>query len=348
MRFSNILIHWYLQNKRDLPWRKTKNVYHIWLSEIILQQTRVNQGLKYYEDFVKAFPSVFDLAKAKEDTVLKLWQGLGYYSRARNMHFSAKYIIRELNGKFPKNYKGLIKLKGVGDYTASAIASICFDEPTAVVDGNVYRVLSRYFGLKTPINSTEGIREFKELAQHLIDYKRPGLFNQSIMEFGAVQCKPKNPNCQICSLNSSCVALQKQLVNLLPVKQNKIVIRNRYLNYLVITNHQDVTILKQRIDKGIWQGLYEFPLIESQTEIHLKELLKNYAFPHSIIDDNFTITLFNQNQILHKLTHQHLFVKFWIINTKQILEDSVSWQDFEKYPVPILLHNFVENFKSKT
>jgi len=348
MRFSNILIHWYLQNKRDLPWRKTKNVYHIWLSEIILQQTRVNQGLKYYEDFVKAFPSVFDLAKAKEDTVLKLWQGLGYYSRARNMHFSAKYIVRELNGKFPKNYKGLIKLKGVGDYTASAIASICFDEPTAVVDGNVYRVLSRYFGLKTPINSTEGIREFKELAQHLIDYKRPGLFNQAIMEFGAVQCKPKNPNCQICSLNPSCVALQKQLVNLLPVKQNKIVIRNRYLNYLVITNHQDVTILKQRIDKGIWQGLYEFPLIESQTEIHLKELLKNYAFPHSIIDDNFTITLFNQNQILHKLTHQHLFVKFWIINTKQILEDSVSWQDFEKYPVPILLHNFVENFKSKT
>ena len=348
MLFSNILIHWYLQNKRDLPWRKTNNVYHIWLSEIILQQTRVNQGLKYYEDFVKDFPSVSDLAKAKEDTVLKLWQGLGYYSRARNMHFSAKYIVRELEGKFPQNYKDLIKLKGVGDYTASAIASICYDEPTAVVDGNVYRVLSRYFGIKTPINSTKGIKEFKELAQHLIDQKRPGLFNQSIMEFGAVQCKPKNPNCNICPLNESCAALQKQLVNSLPVKQNKIVIRNRYLNYLVITNHQDVTILKQRRDKGIWQGLYEFPLIESQSEIHIKELLKNYTFPHSIIDDNFTITLFNQNQILHKLTHQHLYVKFWIINTKQILEDSVSWQDFEKYPVPILLHNFAENFKSKT
>jgi len=264
------------------------------------------------------------------------------------MHYSAKHIVRELNGKFPQNYKDLLTLKGVGDYTASAIASICYDEPTAVVDGNVYRVLSRYFGLKTPINSTKGIKEFKKLAQHLIDKKRPGLFSQSIMEFGAIQCKPQNPNCNICPLNTSCVALQKQLVNSLPTKQNKIVIRNRYLNYLVITNHQDFTLIKQRKSKGIWQGLYEFPLIESPSEIHIKELLNNYAFPHALIDDNFKITLFNKNQIIHKLSHQHLYVKFWVINTKQIFEDSIRWQDFKKYPVPILLHNFVEIFKSKT
>ncbi|MGB5462017.1 MAG: A/G-specific adenine glycosylase, partial [Aureibaculum sp.] len=192
MSFSNTLIYWYLQNKRDLPWRKTKNPYFIWLSEIILQQTRVNQGLDYYNKFITSFPTVFELAEASEESVLKLWQGLGYYSRARNLHYSARYIVNELNGIFPKSYNELLKLKGVGDYTASAIASISFNEPTAVVDGNVYRVLARYFGLNTTINSTKGIKEFKELAQQLIPTEKPDIYNQAIMEFGAVQCKPQN------------------------------------------------------------------------------------------------------------------------------------------------------------
>ena len=347
MRFSNTLIHWYLQNERDLPWRKTKNVYRIWLSEIILQQTRVNQGLKYYEDFVATFPSVYDLANADEETVLKLWQGLGYYSRARNLHFTAKYIAKELKGEFPENYLELIKLKGIGDYTASAIASICFDEATAVVDGNVYRVLSRYFGIQTPINSTKGIKEFKQLAQQLIDIKQPGTFNQAIMEFGAVQCKPHNPDCSICPLNQSCVALQTQIVSTLPIKTNKITIKKRFLNYLVITNHHNNTLIKQRKNKDIWQGLYEFPLVESRQEIHIKELLNSNNFQKTITDETFSISLFNSIPIIHKLTHQHLYVKFWIINTKRKIDDGIKWNEFEKYPVPILIHNFVDNFKSK-
>ena len=195
MHFHNTLIYWYLQNKRDLPWRKTKNPYLIWLSEIILQQTRIDQGLDYYLKFSETFPTVFDLAQADEASVLKLWQGLGYYSRARNLHFSANFIVTELNGTFPNSYKSLLQLKGVGDYTASAIASICFNEAAAVVDGNVYRVLARYFGISTPINSSKGIKQFKQLAQTLITKQDPGTYNQAIMEFGAKQCKPQNPDC---------------------------------------------------------------------------------------------------------------------------------------------------------
>ena len=188
MAFSNLLTYWYLQNKRELPWRKSRNPYFIWLSEVMLQQTRVAQGLSYYEKFTTTFPTVFDLAKADESTVLKMWQGLGYYSRARNLHAAAKHIAYELNGEFPSSYSEIIKLKGIGDYTASAIASICFNEPTAVVDGNVYRVLSRYFGIHTPTNSSAGIKEFKALAQSLLDVSQPGNFNQAIMDFGALQC----------------------------------------------------------------------------------------------------------------------------------------------------------------
>ena len=218
MIFSKTLIRWYSKNKRILPWRETKNPYYIWLSEIILQQTQVKQGLPYYESFVTSYPTVFDLANAEESDVLKLWQGLGYYSRARNLHASAKHIAYDLNGVFPDTYKDLLKLRGVGDYTASAIASICFNEATAVVDGNVYRALSRYFGIDTPINSSKGQKEFKALAQELIDIKKPADFNQAIMEFGAIQCKPKNPECSACSFRNSCVAFGNNRVSDLPVK----------------------------------------------------------------------------------------------------------------------------------
>ncbi len=210
MIFSKTVIHWYLQNDRDLPWRKTKNPYFIWLSEIILQQTRVAQGMPYYVKFVHSFPTIFHLAKASEATVLKLWQGLGYYSRARNLHFAAKQIVHDLDGHFPNTYKEILKLKGVGDYTASAISSICFNEPHAVVDGNVYRVLARYFNIDIPINSPEGVKKFKGLAQELIDKNQPGVYNQAIMEFGALHCKPQNPLCETCPFSSSCLALQKK------------------------------------------------------------------------------------------------------------------------------------------
>ena len=346
MKFSNTLIYWYLQNKRDLPWRKSKNPYFIWLSEIMLQQTRVAQGLSYYLKFTTNFPTVFDLAKADESTVLKMWQGLGYYSRARNLHFSAKYIVNNLNGQFPDTYKEIINLKGVGDYTASAIASICFNEPTAVVDGNVYRVLSRYFGIKTPINSTAGIKEFKELAQTLIDSSKPGTFNQAIMDFGATQCKPQNPLCDSCPFSDSCVALEKKIIKELPVKEKKIKVKKRYFNYIVININNNSTLLEQRTDKGIWQGLYQFPLIETTKSIDKETLFKTDYFKN-IIDKGAEFAIFNEKEIVHKLSHQHLYTKFWIVTAKEEVDKSINWSEIEKYPVPVLIANFLDRFQSK-
>ncbi|TMM32506.1 A/G-specific adenine glycosylase [Polaribacter aestuariivivens] len=346
MKFYNKLIYWYLKNKRTLPWRETQNPYFIWLSEIMLQQTRVAQGLSYYLKFTTTFPTVFDLAKADESTVLKMWQGLGYYSRARNLHYSAKYIVNELNGVFPSTYKEIIKLKGVGDYTASAIASICFNEPTAVVDGNVYRVLSRYFGIYTAINSTEGIKEFKTLAQSLIDKKQPGTYNQAIMDFGATQCKPQNPLCESCPFNDSCVAFEKNLVKELPVKEKKIKVRKRYFNYLVIKTEDQKTILSERKGKGIWQGLYQFPLIESDKSINQKEIVNSEKFI-DLFPNETTISLYNKKEIIHKLSHQHLYTSFWIVETKSLKKATISWNKIKQFPVPVLVANFLEEFQPK-
>lgn len=344
MDFKNKLTNWYSNNKRDLPWRDTKNPYHIWLSEIILQQTQVKQGLPYYETFIKQYPSVFDLANASEEEVLKLWQGLGYYSRARNLHTTAKYVAFELHGKFPDNYKDLLKLKGVGDYTASAIASIAFNEVAAVVDGNVYRVLSRYFGIETPINSTNGIKEFKELASSLIDKEQPATFNQAIMEFGATQCKPKNPYCIVCPLNESCVAFQKSLINSLPVKLKKTKVRTRFFNYLVCIDEDNKTVLEKRTSKGIWQNLYQFPLIESNKSLSSEEFhLLNLE--NSILSDiAFDYYLYNTVDKIHKLSHQHLYTKFWIIETDNLSDKAISIKDIKTYPVPVLIGDFIEAF----
>ncbi|WP_405564353.1 A/G-specific adenine glycosylase [Polaribacter sp. Asnod6-C07] len=346
MIFSNTLIYWYLQNSRELPWRKTKNPYYIWLSEIMLQQTRVAQGLSYYLKFTSTFPTVFDLAKAEESTVLKMWQGLGYYSRARNLHFTAKQIASDFNGEFPSTFKEIIKLKGIGDYTASAIASICFDEPTAVVDGNVYRVLSRYFGIDTPINSSAGIKEFKKLAQTLIDETQPGTFNQAIMDFGAIQCKPKKPLCMFCPFADGCVALQKNLIETLPVKEKKVKVRNRYFNFLVIKTNDNKTILSERKGKGIWQGLYQFPLVESDKNINKNELISSDEFV-ALFPNETTISLFNKKEIVHKLSHQHLHTQFWIVETATSSEAKINWSDIEKYPVPVLIANFLKEYQPK-
>jgi A/G-specific adenine glycosylase len=347
MIFSNTLIHWYLQENRELPWRKTKDPYLVWLSEIMLQQTRIAQGLSYYAKFSETFPTVEDLAKADESTVLKMWQGLGYYSRARNLHHTAKHIAFNLNGQFPNSYKELIKLKGVGDYTASAIASICFDEPAAVVDGNVYRVLSRYFGIYTPINSTQGIKEFKVLAQSLIDESQPGVFNQAVMDFGSLQCKPQSPNCEVCPLQSSCVAFEKNIIKELPVKEKKLKVKKRYFNYLVFVTSEGKTILEERIGKGIWQGLYQFPLIETKKDVNPEEFIHLNEF-HSKVPDGSKIYLVNQEAIVHKLSHQHLYTRFWIVKVQGKYTTNVSWDTIEKYPVPVLISNFIEEFDFKS
>lgn len=344
MIVSKTLINWYSNNKRELPWRQTKDPYCIWLSEIILQQTQIKQGLPYYESFIREFPTVFHLANADESQVLKLWQGLGYYSRARNLHATAKYIVEKLNGEFPSSYKELLQLKGVGDYTASAIASICFNEPAAVVDGNVYRVLSRYFGIDTPINSTQGKKEFKLLAQELIDIENPADFNQAIMEFGAVQCKPQNPNCSICPLQDSCVALQKSSINVLPVKTKPKKVSKKHFNFLVLISKDNKTILEKREGKGIWQNLYQFPLLETKTAVTEKNISKQLSSHELLKEVDFEVSLYNDNTIIHKLSHQHLHTKFWIIHVDNLNGDAIPIGNIHSYPVPILIGNFIDAF----
>lgn len=344
MNFSTKLINWYTVNKRDLPWRSTNNPYYIWLSEIILQQTQVVQGTPYYHAFTSQFPTVYDLANANEEDVLKLWQGLGYYSRARNLHWSAKYIVNELDGVFPDTYKDILKLKGVGDYTASAIASICFNEVTAVVDGNVYRALSRIFGIETPINSTSGQKEFKALAQQLIDKQQPAIFNQAIMEFGARQCKPKNPDCSVCPFKTGCLALKENKIDVLPVKLKKTKVTKKYFNFIVIISKNEKTILEQRVGSGIWQNLYQFPLIETEkpsTYNNIKSKIENL----DVLEDmNFDVHLYNDTDIIHKLSHQHLYTKFWIVSVDENIENGIDISNIEDFPVPILIGNFIDKF----
>ncbi|WP_417195093.1 A/G-specific adenine glycosylase [Bizionia sp.] len=345
MHFTKTLTNWYSINKRDLPWRNTKNPYYIWLSEIILQQTQIKQGLPYYEAFVSQYPTVFNLANAHEEAVLKLWQGLGYYSRARNLHATAKSVAYELHGNFPNTYKDLLKLKGVGDYTASAIASFCFNEVAAVVDGNVYRVLARFYGIHTPINSTQGNKVFKALAMDLIDAKNPANFNQAIMEFGAIQCKPSSPDCSVCPLRESCVAFRENEVNVLPVKIKNNKPKNKFFNFLVYVTDGGYTILEKRKGKGIWQNLYQFPLLESKHSLDEADFLQQLNPDDSVVK----VTLYNPVDIIHKLSHQHLHTKFWIIQTTNLPKIGIPISEIENYAVPILIKNFIDvfNFQSE-
>ncbi|SHE65284.1 A/G-specific DNA-adenine glycosylase [Arenibacter palladensis] len=344
MNFSRIILEWYELNKRLLPWRNTNEPYRIWLSEIMLQQTRVAQGIPYYMSFVEAFPTVQDLAAASEEQVLKLWQGLGYYSRARNLHATAKIITEKYNGKFPDTYKELLQLKGIGDYTASAIASICFGRAEAVVDGNVYRVLSRYYGIDLPINGSEGILYFKELAKEIMDAKNIRDYNQGIMEFGALQCTPKNPDCNSCPLQTSCVAFATNRIDVLPVKIKKNKVRNRYFNYMVLVDENKQTLLQQRQGNGIWQNLYEFPLLETEKYIGQREVADNLK-ELVALEEPSEIYLYNENKIVHKLSHQHLHTRFWIITFESNLENGIQIAELHKYPVPVLIADFIKTFK---
>ena len=342
MIFSNLLIKWYLQNKRDLPWRNTTNPYPIWLSEIMLQQTRVAQGMPYFLSFTTAFPTVFDLAKASEEQVLKLWQGLGYYSRARNLHQTAQYITTELNGIFPVNYNDLLKLKGVGEYTAAAIASFAYNEIIPVVDGNVFRVLSRYFDINTDIAQASAKKEFTALAFELIPKDNPAIFNQAIMEFGALQCVPKNPNCSSCVFNESCAALQKNKVDQLPVKSKKLKVRNRYFNYVVASDENKNTIIQKRTSKGIWHNLYEFPLLETEKEEDfdfVSEQIQKEYFKENTIS---SILETNNKSIVHKLSHQHLHIKFWKVTLDGSIKEGINQETLKTFPFPIVIHNFIE------
>lgn len=342
MDFTNSLTNWYLQNKRDLPWRKTTNPYAIWLSEIILQQTRVAQGTPYFLNFLSTFPTVFDLANANEEQVLKLWQGLGYYSRARNLHKTAQHIASDLGGIFPDNYNDLLKLKGVGEYTAAAIASFSYNEPVAVVDGNVFRLLSRYFDLGTDIALASAKKEFAALAFELMPKNNPALFNQAIMEFGALQCVPKSPNCSICVFNDSCAALQKKKVDQLPVKSKKLKVRNRFFNYLVVADENENTIIQKRTDKGIWYNLYEFPLIETEEVVDfdfISNILQNDFFANNKV---ISIMECNPKSIIHKLSHQHLNVKFWKVTVSGTIENGITIEFMKTFPFPIVIFNFIE------
>jgi A/G-specific adenine glycosylase len=308
----------------------------------MLQQTRVAQGTPYFLAFTAAFPTVFDLAKADEEEVLKLWQGLGYYSRARNLHKTAQYVAWELSGVFPATYNDLLKLKGVGEYTAAAIASFAYNEVVPVVDGNVFRVLSRYFDVDTDIALASAKKEFTALASELIPKDNPAIFNQAIMEFGTLQCVPKSPNCSVCVFNDSCAALQKNKVGQLPVKSKKIKVRNRYFNYLVVADENEDTVIQKRTAKGIWQNLYEFPLLETLKEEefgHVAEQINNDFFSeHEVV----SIMECNEKSIIHKLSHQHLYIKFWKVSLKGAVENGISNEVLKTFPFPIVIHNFIE------
>ena len=340
MNFNYLILSYFDKNKRDLPWRDTKDAFRIWLSEIILQQTRVDQGMKFYNNFIHEFETIFDLANADEQKVLKLWQGLGYYSRARNLHFTSQYIANELEGKFPDNFNDLKKLKGVGDYTAAAIASIVYNEAVPAVDGNMFRVFARYFNIDDDISLPKTKKIFWDLGLQIIDQKRPGDFNQAVMDLGATICTPKLAKCDSCPLNESCEALRLNKVNELPVKLKKVKVTNRHLHFIVIENEGEIALSK-RIGKDVWLNLFTFPKIETDTDL----LDKGWIFEHNLEDK---LSFISEEK--HILSHQNLFIKYWKLNVslkdinhfKQDLDfEMISLNDLEHYPLPKPIEKFI-------
>ena len=317
-KFPALLLHWNShKNTRKMPWKGEKDPYKIWLSEIILQQTRVEQGIKYYEKFISAFPDINKLAVAKDQKIYKLWEGLGYYSRCKNLIETARFISKKLNQKFPDEFKDILSLKGVGNYTASAIASFAYDLPYAVVDGNVFRVLSRVFGIKKPIDSTEGKKLFSQLAFELLDKKQPGIYNQALMDFGAVICKPQNPHCDNCILRNHCFAFENDWVNKLPVKEKKIKITTRWFNYLVI-EYKEKIYLKKRTANDIWKNLYEFALIETSNDTSVKRLLAKAEKEKILKKDSYKILSVSQ-VYCQQLSHQKIMGRFIKLTFKKEL-----------------------------
>lgn len=342
------LVQWYQENKRILPWRDQKNPYFIWLSEVILQQTRVAQGLPYFEKFITEFPKIQDLAAANEQEVLKLWQGLGYYSRARNLHKAAQQIVNNFYGEFPKTSIELEKITGIGPYTAAAIASIAFDVPVAVVDGNVYRVFARYFGIKEPIDVPATRKVFQIIANEQLNQSsknNPGDFNQAVMELGAIICTPKNTRCLECVLNKDCYAFKHDEVAELPIKAGKIKKRNRYINYLLIEENNEI-LLTKRGPKDVWENLYDLPSYETHQEVNEPELESYLKSNYQIAD--LDIKLIETTK--HILTHQNIFAKFFQITFEDAVKAGISGTFYKKFdaeglPVSTLLHKFIVKHK---
>ena len=344
--FTTKLMRWNrIQNKREMPWKGEKNPYKIWLSEVILQQTRVEQGWQYYKKFIQAFPTIHDLANAPDQKVFKLWEGLGYYTRCKNLIATAKVISDKYEGRFPASYKEIVALKGIGPYTAAAIASFAFNLPYAVVDGNVQRVISRYFGINTPIDSVAGKKLYYELADSLLDKESPGLYNQAIMDFGATVCKPKNPLCKQCIQRKDCQAYQHNWVEQLPMKEKAISRKERWFTYFIVRFKNRVYVRK-RNDKDIWANLYEFILIESSSEKEQSTVTSAQMIKKAVGMANFKIhsisPVFKQ-----QLTHQTIYGQFITVIISAALKneqyDLIPEKELYNYPFPKLINSFLED-----
>jgi A/G-specific adenine glycosylase len=335
--FSKKLIEWYNPSSRNLPWKQTKDAYKIWLSEIILQQTRVEQGTPYYLAFVHQYPTVKMLAEAPLDDVLKLWEGLGYYSRARNLHSAAKQVMELHNGKFPETYPEIIALKGIGNYTAAAISSFAYHLPHAVVDGNVYRVLARVFDIETPIDSTEGKKQFEQLANQLLDKKNPSTHNQAMMDLGAIVCKPQNPLCEQCPFSSDCKALELNKISLLPVKAKKLIKKERYLHYFVMYDDEHIYI-QQRGEQDIWKGLYEFPVEETKVKLLTEKSPLGDLGVYTVIPLSYKQTL----------THQYIYAYFYEMKLKKLPNLDISClkilkKDILNFAFPKIIRSYLKD-----
>lgn len=347
--FSQKITAWYNSHKRDLPWRNINNPYFIWLSEVILQQTRVVQGMPYYFKFIETFPTVQDLAAADEKEVLRLWQGLGYYSRARNLHTTAKMVVENYGGEFPNTYHELLKLKGIGTYTAAAIASFAFGEKVAVLDGNVYRVLSRVFGESTDIASSEAKKIFTKIAETVLPNEDSDTHNQAIMEFGAIQCTPGLPNCMFCPLSMECVANATGRVTMLPVKSKKIKVRERFFNYFVIEQNRNFA-MHERTHKDVWSGMYDFYLKEfSESTDLLEDIIEGDDFLNDLLENS----VIKRKSIIyvHILTHQKIQTKFWHIEINPDfvvnLPSDFCWyslNEVDDLPKSTLVNNYLTEF----
>jgi A/G-specific adenine glycosylase len=342
--FSEALILWYSLNKRDLPWRNTKNPYLIWISEIILQQTRVNQGIAYYNNITALYPTVFELASADNESIMRIWQGLGYYSRARNMHFAASQVVDEMGGVFPTNYQSLIKLKGVGRYTAAAIASIAGNEKVPVVDGNVYRVISRFYGIFTDISSHSAYNEFAEIVKINMGNANPGDFNQALMELGATVCTPSNTICKECPISDACYAFGNKVVHNFPVKVKNAKVKERFFNYMVVTSGNNV-LIKKRVEKDIWTSLHDFPLFESNDYIDINDLLKSEIFQNLNIKDSYY--KYSSNSYTHKLTHQLIHATFYRFDLPELFNiavyKAVTFDQLKNIAIPRLIDKYLKN-----
>lgn len=342
--FTTKLLKWYDDNKRELPWRNITDPYKIWLSEVILQQTRVNQGKPYYLKFIDQYPTIHELSAANESHVLRTWQGLGYYSRARNLHRCAKEVVEKHDGVFPNNFDKLIKLPGVGPYTAAAIVSFAFKEKVAVVDGNVYRVLARVFGIETDISSSNAYKLFKQKAEDLIDSQNPDQFNQAIMEFGATACVPKNPDCEHCIYKEDCFAYKNNLQDKLPVKEKKVKTRKRFFNYIVL-RFEDNLFLNQRRSKDIWQNMYDFPLMETSKQLDMDELTNLELIKQN---KSFVNSLDISEGYKHVLSHQIIYARFILVEVKEKIEPFHGcWFDYSEIlelPKPVLISTYLRGY----